>query len=322
MRHFGFLLKAALLSLAAAQASAAHAQKAIDLPGDRLFPESVSVTPNGAAYVGSLSGGVLKVDLKTGKVAQWLKPGTFGSASTFGILADPVNGLVWVCSNDLTPQGMVIPGADKGATLKGFDVKTGKGRVSLTLPGDGPFCNDAAVAADGTLYVTDSNRSHILRWRRGATALEDWFYDPALADPAHSQSGLDGIALGPDGSLYVNNWRLNVLARISRDADGKPGGMTLLRTSRPLDTPDGLRPLGGNRFVEAEGSGKVAVLAVTGDQVAVTTLAEGLGQTTGIGAWGGYAWHVEGETSYVFRGDVKRGKLPPLPFRISPVKLP
>lgn len=320
MRHFWFLLKAAVLALTAAQASTAWAQKAIDLPGDQLFPESVSVTPDGTAYVGSLSGGILKVDLKTGKVAQWVKPGDFGSASTFGILADPVNGLVWACSNDLTPR-LTITGADKGATLKGFDLKTGKGKVSLALPGDNAFCNDAAVAADGTLYVTDSNHSHILRWKRGAAALEDWYFDPALADPAHDQSGLDGIAIGPDGSLYVNNWRINVLARIAVGADGKPGKATLLQTSRPLATPDALRPLGGNRYVQAEGSGKVAVLAISGDRAEVTTLAEGLGQTTGIGAYAGYAWHVEGETSYVFGGQLGK-KSPPLPFRISPVKLP
>lgn len=228
-----------MLSLAMAQAGAALAQKAIDLPGDRLFPESMAVTPDGKAYVGSLSGGVLRVDLKTGKIAQWIKPGDFGSASTFGVLADPVNHLIWTCSNDLTAQGIVIAGGDKGTTIKGFDAKTGKGRVSLTLPGDGPFCNDAAVAANGTLYVTDSNRSHILRWKPGAKALEDWFYDPALADPTHAQSGLDGITVGPDGSIYANNWRLNLLARIGVGKDGKPGKMVLLQPSRPFDTPDG-----------------------------------------------------------------------------------
>jgi sugar lactone lactonase YvrE len=319
MRRPGFWLKAAWLLLAM-QASAALAQKAVDLPGDQLFPESTAVTADGTAYVGSLSGGVLKVDLKSGTVKPWIRPGAFGSASTFGILDDPVNRLIWACSNDLTAQGIAFPDAGKASTIKGFDVRTGEGKISLSLPANG-FCNDAAVAKDGTLYVTDSNRSHILRWTPGATALEDWFFDPALADPAHAGSGLDGIAVGPDGSLYANNWRLNILARVRVGADGKPAGMTLLQTSRPLATPDALRPLGGNRFVQAEGSGKVAVLAISGDRAEVTTLAEGLGQTTGIGAWGGYAWHVEGETSYVFGGQLGK-KSPPLPFRISPVKLP
>jgi hypothetical protein len=55
-------------------ASAPHAQQPIDLPGDRLFPESVSITSDGMAYISSMHGGDLRVSLSTGAVEQWISP--------------------------------------------------------------------------------------------------------------------------------------------------------------------------------------------------------------------------------------------------------
>jgi sugar lactone lactonase YvrE len=301
-------------------AATGPAPKPIDLPGDRLHPENLDISPDGIAYVGSLTGGVLRVNLASGMVEPWVKPGGSGTASTFGIRLDPVNKLIWVCNNSLTAQRIVIPGAEKGAILKGLDPKTGAAKVSLTLPGDTAFCNDIAVDRAGRLYVTDSGRSHILRWTPGAAALEDWFFDQRLADPANANSGMDGIAFDKAGNLIVNSFRLNLLARVAIGRNGKPGAVVLLKTSRPLDTPDGLRPLGDGRFVMAE-KGRVSLVAISGDEATVTTLGEGFGATSGVAPHGGYAWHVEGEASYVFQPSLW-GKSPPLPFRLSPVPLP
>lgn len=325
MRINGLMARAsswgrALSPLLLIAADAASSAEPIDLPGDRLFPENLDITPDGKALVGSMSGGVLRVDLRSGTVEQWLRPGASGTASTFGILHDPVNRLLWVCSNDLTAQGIALPGADKGATLKGLDLQTGAARVSLVLPGANPFCNDIAAAKDGTVYATDSNRSHILRWKPGTTVLEDWSFVQPMASPAHNDSGLDGIAVDQAGHLIVNSFRLHKMARVAVRPDGAPGAITLLEASRPLDTPDGLRPLGDGRFVMAE-VGRVALVEIAGDKAKITTLGEGFGATSGVAPFGGQVWHVEGEASYVFRPDLK-GKSPPLPFRISPVKLP
>jgi sugar lactone lactonase YvrE len=319
MRRAASGLKAAPALLFVA-AVASPMDRAIDLPGDRLFPENLDIASDGTAYVGSLTGGVLRVDLATGKVAAWLKPGGSGTASTFGILRDDVNRLLWVCNNDLTAQGIAIAGADKGAVLKGLDPQTGAARVSLALPGAAAFCNDIAVAKDGTVYVSDSGRSHILRWTPGGKALEDWFFDQRLASAAHDNGGLDGIAFDRAGNLVVNNFRLNTLARIAIAPDGAPGAVTLLATSRPLDTPDGLRPLADGRFVMAE-KGRVALVEIAGDTARVTTLGEGYGAVSGVAPHAGHVWLVAGEASYVFRPDL-RGKAPPLPFRLSPVTLP
>lgn len=298
--------------------AAGPAPKAIDLPGERAFPENLTIAPDGTAYVGSLSGGVWRVALDKGTVTPWIKPGGGGTSSVFGVLADPVNGLLWVCSNDLSAAGVAVEGADKGSTVKGFDLKSGAVRVSLALPGAQTFCNDMAVAQDGTLYVTNTNPSHILRWRKGADALEMWLADPALG-AGQGGGGLDGIAIGADGNLYVNNFQSHMFARVAVKPDGGAGAVTPLKTSRPLDTPDGLRAIGGMRFVQAEASGKVALLTVAGDAATVETLAE-VPAPTGVAVHGDTLWYVRGEPGYVFNPSL-RGKTPPLPFQVAPVAL-
>src|SRR6188768_1403761 len=76
----------------------------IILTGDRLHPESVSIAPDGTAYVGGMQGGVLRVALASGKVEPFVKPGAFGTGSTFGIFVDSVNRILWACSNPGTPM--------------------------------------------------------------------------------------------------------------------------------------------------------------------------------------------------------------------------
>jgi DNA-binding beta-propeller fold protein YncE len=87
------------------------AQTSITLPGDRDFPESITSTPDGTIYVGSLgTGGVYRI-ARGAKVARpWIKPGAFGTHSTFGVLADPKSNTLWVCSNDLSALGVTISG--------------------------------------------------------------------------------------------------------------------------------------------------------------------------------------------------------------------
>ncbi len=321
MRKFGFWLKAASLLTFCTQACSAHAQKAIDLPGERFFPENVTSDGKGTAYVPSAQGGVYKVALATGKVTPWIAPGAYGSASILGVLVDPARKLLWTCNNDLGAVGFPVTGADKGATLKAFDLATGKGKVSLQLPGANAYCNDLTIAKDGTVYVADSNRSHILRWKPGAGRLEEWLFDPVLADPANNDGGLDGIVMAPDGSLIVNNWRLARLARVAMAPDGKPGAVTIIRTSRPLEIPDGMRHVGGQRYVVAEGSGKVALLVIDGDKAQVRTIGEGFSSVAGVTIERNIVWHVPGEFPYIFNPQ-KRLSKPPLPFRLSPTPLP
>jgi streptogramin lyase len=89
--------------------SALAVRASIDLPGDRIFPENITSTKDGTLYVGSLgSGGIIRIKPGAAKAELWIKPGTFGSRSIFGVLADERSNTLWACSNDLSALGVVM----------------------------------------------------------------------------------------------------------------------------------------------------------------------------------------------------------------------
>jgi streptogramin lyase len=136
----------------------------IALPGDRLFPESITSTEDGTIFVGSLgSGGVIRIKPDAAKADVWISPGAFGSRSILGVLLDERSNTLWVCSNDMSAAGIVTPGNETGSALKGFDLKSDEGRISAKLPGDHSVCNDIAIGPDGSAFVTNSTAPQILR---------------------------------------------------------------------------------------------------------------------------------------------------------------
>jgi sugar lactone lactonase YvrE len=305
----------------------------IVLPGDHLHPESLSIAPDGTAYIGSMTGGVLKVRLQDRKVERFVAPGFYGSGALFGVYVDTRHGLLWTCTNTFPVAGTKVDGADPGHWVKAFDLKTGAGKVSLPMPGDNPVCNDFALGPDGTIYVTDTGQPRLLRWKPGAANLEVWAEDPVFnALPAANapagapprKGGLDGLAFGGDGAIYVNNVRDGSLYRVIVQLDGRAGAITRLTPDRPLQSPDGMRAIGGMTFLIAEGAGRIARLTVSGDAVHVETLAERIKDPTGVDVeakkdHSRIGWYVQAQLSGLFNPD----KAPPvqLPFKLSPVTL-
>jgi streptogramin lyase len=296
---------------------AAAPSEAVSLPGDRAFPESVTATRDGTLYAGSLAVGGIARRLPGESAARvWLSPGTYGTASVFGVLADEKTGTLWVCSNDLSARGITVAGGDKGSVLKGFDLRTGTGKVSVPFP-DGPaLCNDMVVGADGAVYVTNTVAPQILRLAPRGKELQVWFSDPRL-QPPNSAPGLDGIAFGSDGNLYVDRYAPGDLWRVSVTA-GKPTGLTELRPSRPLVLTDAMRHIGGNRFLLIEGGGRLDQISIHNDQVAVETLKDGFATPTGVAPVGDTAWVSEGQLPLIF-DPTKKGQQPNLPFKLYPV---
>ena len=306
------------VSVALTGVTTATAQTPLALPGDRDFPENIASTPDGAIYVGSLgTGGVYRIAPGAKEARPWIKPGAFGTHSTFGVLADSKSNTLWVCSNDLSAMGVTISGSDGVSALKGFDLKTGAGKVSAALPGTPALCNDITIGPDGAAYVTNTLAPQILRLAPGASTLEVWFTDPAL-QPANG-SGLDGLSFGSDGNLYVDRYTPGDLYRINVKS-GKATGATRLSTSRPLVLTDAIRPYGKDRFLLIEGGGRLDSLTLRGDTVLVETLKGGLSVPTGVTAIGQTAWVTEGQLSYFFDPSKKDLK-PNLPFHIYPVAL-
>jgi hypothetical protein len=255
-------LRAAAIVLTLGAAGAARAEMAPVGAPDKSFPESITSTSDGALYVGSFNlGGVMKIS-PGGKAEQLVKPGAGDSRSTLGVLADETSGTLYVCSNDISGSGVSGPSEVKGAWLKTFDLKSGAPKGSFALSDPKSFCNDIVVGSDGTAYVTDSFTPVVYSLKPGGSALAIFATDPQLA-PANGGVGLDGIAIGADGNLYVTTFIPAKLFRIAVK-DGKAGAVTELTPSRPLDHADAMRAH-GNGFLLIEGNGKLDKVTVKGD---------------------------------------------------------
>src|SRR6267142_6098502 len=229
--------------------------ESISVPGTKAFPESITSTSDGALFVGRLgNGGIVRVKPRSGETTVFVRPGASSSRSILGVFADEASSTLWACSNDLSALGGPATGSDTGSTLKAFDLRTGNGKRSVSLPGTHAFCNDIAVDAKGSIYVTDSANPTILKLSPGATTFEVFAQDSAFSAPQSGGAGLDGIAFGGDGNLYVTTYAAGGIFRVEVK-EGRAGRITALSGNHQLKFPDALRTLGNNSFLLVEGSG-------------------------------------------------------------------
>ncbi len=309
-----------LLAGTLAGTGALAAPRFIDLPSAQAYAESLSSSSDGTLYVGNLAeGGVWRIR-PDGKPESWIKPGAFDSASILGVLVDEPSDTLWVCSDDLSGMGLKIAGAGPGSALLGFDLKTGAGKLRAPFPGEHNFCNDIAIGSDGSAYVSNSDTPQILRLPPGGKKLEVWFTEPLLAPATHDGTGIDGMAFGGDGNLYINTFDAGDLYRVDVK-DGKAGKLTKLKPSRKLQLTDGLRPIGPSTFLLIEGAGRLDTMTVKGDEVSITTLHDGYVTPTGVTPVGNTAWVSEGQLDFIFDPKFK-DKKPRLPFRVYAVAIP
>jgi sugar lactone lactonase YvrE len=290
---------------------AAPAPLAVILPGDRVFPESMTSTLDGTLYVGSAErGGILRVRPGASKAESWIQPGAFGSASISGVFADVRTQTLWVCSNsraELSP--------DTESFLIAFDLRSGAGKLKAKLPGSKTFCGDIAVTHDGDVYVTNSAAPQILKYNSQTRQLDIWLSDPQFQPP--SGIGLDGIAAATDGNIYVDSNAAGQFFQITID-DGKPTSTTLMPLSRPLSRPGALRSIFGHAFFLIEGVGRLDRLTVEGSEAIVDTIREGINEPSGVAHEDNTTWVAEGQLSYLFDPS-KKDKSPALPFRIDAI---
>ena len=291
MQPFRLLTTLALCGMSAFAANVTE----VVIPGVRVFPESITSMSDGTLIIGSLGlGSVFRAAVGQGTAQEWIKPGTNGMNAVLGVFADEKARTLWVCSASLDGKGE--------NALKTFDLKTAAPTGSYPLAGTNPLCNDIAVGADGTAYIADTRLARVLMLKRGSKVLEVVADDKRLA-------GADGLAFGEKTALYVNSVSAGKLFRLDLGADGKATNIVELTLSRPIERPDGMRSLGKNRFLLAEGTGKMSVVTVAADKASVETLKEGLESTPGVTATKGMAWVIEGKLNY--RNDEKlKGKDP------------
>lgn len=298
-------LRPALFVLAAAVCAAQSATE-ITLPGTRIFPESITSTADGAIIIGSVgNGNILRVPAGKTQAEEWIKAGTGGLIGILGVFADEKGGLLWVCSNDL--QARTAP-----ATVKTFDLKSGAPKDTYTLPGTGGFCNDIAVADDGSAYIADTNGGSIAMLKKGSKTMETIAKDALLA-------GADGLAFGDKTTLYVNSVSTGKLLRIDLDGAGKSKGIVDLKLSRTLTGPDGMRAIGPHKLLLAENAGRMSVITFDAahENATVTTVKEGLTSTPAVTYTRGMGWIVEGKLN--MRNDPKSD---PGAFKLYSAPLP
>lgn len=285
--------------LAAACVLLAADPQLISIPSKNLFPESITSTADGAIIIGSYgTSTVWRIPAGENNAAQWIDASN-AKGPLLGVLADEKSGRLLVCQ----------------AGVKTFDLKTGAPKGALTIPTANPFCNDLAVRNDGSIFVSDTTGAKIFMFAKGATTAVEVASDPLLA-------GADGLAfLSDPDKLYVNTVTTSKLLRLDLAKDGKAAKITDLQLSRPLQGPDGMRPIDGRRLIIAEGSGRTAMGVPNGDRVEITTLKEGgmEGGTPGVTVTKGMGWTIEGKLR---QRDAKNPDADKGPFRLFPVPLP
>lgn len=300
--------------------AAARTVESIPIPGTKAFPESITSTSDGVLFVGRLGdGGIVRIKPRTAESTVFVQPGASGSRSILGVFADEASSTLWACSNDLSASGGPATGSDTGSTLKGFDLKTGGGKRSVSLPGSRAFCNDITVDGKGSLYVTDSANPTILKLSAGATTFDIFAQDSAFSAPQSGGAGLDGIAFGSDGNLYVTTYTAGELLRVEVK-DGRAGRITTLSGNHHLQFPDALRALGNNSFLLIEGSGTLDRVEIQDEAFVVTPIHGGFATPTSVARIGTTAWVSEGQLAFFFDPS-KKNISPSLPFRIYAVPL-
>jgi sugar lactone lactonase YvrE len=294
MKANSFVLLPALVAVSAgcvAAQATAPPRGDILIDGTGVHPESVTSSKDGSLFTGSMPGIIYRAGPTDTKAVPFITPNAEnGLRSTYGVLADDANDRLWVCS--VAPFG--ARGPQPPTEVVAFELKSGKLVGRWPFPGATGTCNDIAIATDGTAYATDTPGGRIVKLARGGTALEVVVTDDRL-------KGIDGLAFETTGALIINNVQKHELWRVTLPSAGKPAALTLLTASRKMEGPDGIRSIGGNRFLQAEGTGgRITLVTIAGDNARIDVLREGLDSSPGVTLIGNTAYAVEGKIQYLF----------------------
>jgi sugar lactone lactonase YvrE len=293
------------------QAGEAAARGDILINGSFVHPESITSTPEGALFTGSLSGVIYRAGPHDTTAEPFIAPNAAnGLRAVFGVLADVRAHRLWACSVANPFVRSAAPAAP--SELVAFDLNTGTLQGRWAFPSPGGVCNDIAVARDGTAYASDTTGGRILRLRRGKN-LEVAAEDAGL-------KGIDGLDFGAHGELYVNIVTRGELLRVELPTQGSPLKIVKLAVDQAMGGPDGLRHIGNNRFLQAEGAaGRITLLKIRGDHVTTTVLKEGLQSSPGVTRIGATVYAIEGKINYLV-DPALRGK-DPGPFNAIAIAL-
>src|SRR5436190_21129214 len=269
-------------------ASLVHGQNRSELTinDTAVAPENLTSSKDGTVYFGSTAKGTIyRAAPGAARAEPWILASATGLTNVLGVLADDRTNTLWVCQN-ATGASNGVPVAGQTA-LRSFDLRSGAAKGTYPFPPNPGICNDIALSADGSAYVSESFRGRIHRLRPGATALEVWLTDQQL-------DVIDGLSFLADGALYANNFTSGKFYRVSVNPDGSAGAVVPIETSVPFVHPDGLRTVGPRTLIQAEGQGRVTELTINGNRAEVRIVQDSLPRATGVTIVGDHALIVVG----------------------------
>jgi len=273
-RIAGALIVAIVTHTCFAALGGAQNRTQITISDTGVVAENLTSSRDGTVYFGSMAKGTIyRAAPGAAQAEPWILASSAGLTRVLGVLADDKTNTLWVCQNAI--DGRDGAPAVGQTALRSFDLKSGAAKGTYPFPPNSRICNDIAVSADGTAYASESYGGRVHRLKPGASRLEVWASDSALAV-------IDGLAFLADGSLYVNVFNTGKLFRIPVNADGSAGTIVPIETSMPLVRPDGLRTAGPQTLIQAEQQGRVAELTINGNRAEVRIVQEGLTRASGV----------------------------------------
>ena len=268
------MIAALLCAMTFASSARAQSRTQVTINDSSVAPENLTSSQDGTVYFGSMAKGTIyRAAPGASQAEPWILASTAGLTRVLGVLADDKSNTLWVCQNATGGQGGA-PVVGQTA-LRSFDLKSGAAKGTYPFPANAGVCNDVAVAANGMVYASESFRGRVHRLKPDAAALEVWASDSVL-------NVIDGLAILADGSLYANNFATGKLFRIPVNADGSAGAIVPIETSLPLVRPDGLRPAGPQKLIQAEQQGRITELTINGNRAEVRVVQDGLTRASGV----------------------------------------
>jgi sugar lactone lactonase YvrE len=216
----------------AAPAAASGLPREYLLPGERVFPEGVTVRPGSDQFFVSSTndGTIFRGTLRRERLKPFLPPGRDGRTLANGVRA--------------TRDHLIVAGSVTGLIFV-YDIRSGD-LVRRFATGSGGLVNDVAVTPSGDVYATDSRRGLLFRIRaraarkrvRATTTLRPFVrlsdtpigsYSNGLVPAGSRYMLVVGLSTGVLGRVDLETRKVRVVRGVTL-----PAGDGLARTGRTL----------------------------------------------------------------------------------------